>query len=111
MLNQFADNATATLLTIDGQQCRYVFRDGSTTTPTLFRGPEKTIQVISGGEIIEVRYTDFIGMLSDFPTLPYRGEKVYAADGQAYEVRPLDANIPYKLTFGQIRIHTQRVAN
>ena len=111
MLNQFSEFATTTLLATDGQPCRYVFKDGSTTTPTLFRGPENTTQVISAGEILEVRYIDFIGIAADFPTMPTRGERIYAADNQAYEVRPLDANTPYKLTFGQIRIHTQRVAN
>ncbi|MEI8016859.1 MAG: hypothetical protein WCH39_01610 [Schlesneria sp.] len=111
MLNQFAINATSTLLAQDGQTCRYVFKDGTTITPTLWRGPERTPQIINGGEILELRTIDFVGMQNDFPMLPTRGEKIYAADGQAYEVRPLEANMPYRLTMGQIRIHTQKVNN
>ena len=111
MLNQLSDFATTTLLQQDGKPVSYTFTgSGNVICPTLFRGPEKTATVQSGnGALIDIRFTDFIGLASYFTGHPTRGDKITCEDGQVYEVRPLGTEPPYKLTFGQIRIHTQKV--
>lgn len=109
MLNQFADFATKTLLAQDGQECSYRYSASRTTiTPTLFQSPPSTALVEKAGQVVEVMLNDFVGLESDFPYEPERGDKI-TCDGETFEVRPVNSEKCFKVTKGQMRIHTQQV--
>jgi len=110
MLSAGVQSMTGVLLTVDGQTVSYGrIETGTVISPFLYRSAEQTAVIETGGQLTEIRYTDFIGLATAFTANPTRGDVITCTDGGVYEVRPLNGGKPYKLTLGQIRIHTQKI--
>jgi hypothetical protein len=98
---------TNALLSSAGDLITYQYQAGRLISPTMFKGPEKTVMVEKGGLIVEIINTDFVGNEADFPQDPQRGDKI-TIGSQKFEVRPIGEKCFHR-TLGMIRIHTQQV--
>jgi hypothetical protein len=100
---------TTELLSEHGSSC--VYRRGNVSSSvTLRMSTLQPVQIDSGGQVLEVRPVDFIGLTIQLPyTTPEPGDRITLGTG-VYEVQTLLSEKVFRQISPQMtRIHTLRV--